>query len=255
LLIVQHPEDPALARSGVMNEGELATRLGLAGIPGAAEVILLERDLRLVELAGGRYHAACISTAEAADALRRGKERGLKVSCGVAAHHFALNELEIGQYRTFAKTTPPLRAEADRRAMVAALADGTIDVIVSDHSPQDQESKRLPFAAAEPGIAGLQTLLPLALELVQRGDLGLLDMLAKLTVNPSRLLGLRSGELEVGRKADLMLFDPDRPWRISEADLVSKSRNTPFDGRPVQGRVLRTVVAGDTVYELENEPA
>ena len=254
-LIVQHAEDPALARAGVMNEGELATRLGLAGIPNAAEVILLERDLRLMELAGGRYHAACISTAEAADAMRRGKERGLKVTCGVAAHHFALNELEIGEYRTFAKTTPPLRAEADRRAMVEALADGTIDVIVSDHSPQDQESKRLPFAAAEPGIAGLETLLPLSLELVQRGDLGLLDMLAKLTVNPAKLLGLESGELAVGRKADLVLFDPDRPWRISEADLVSKSRNTPFDGRPVQGRVLRTVVAGDTVFELEMEAA
>lgn len=255
LLIVQHAEDPALARGGVMNESELATRLGLGGIPNAAEVTMVERDLRLAELTGGRYHAACISTAEAADAIRRAKTRGLQVSCGAAVHHFALNELEIGEYRTFAKTTPPLRSEEDRVAIVEALADGTIDVIVSDHSPQDQESKRLPFAAAEPGIAGLQTLLPLSLELVHRGHLSLIDMLAKLTRNPAQLLGLSSGVLEVGRKADLVLFDPDIPWRLSESDLVSKSKNTPFDGRPVQGRVLRTVVAGDTVFELATEPA
>jgi dihydroorotase len=255
LLIVQHAEEPALARGGVMNEGELATRLGLTGIPDAAEVTMVERDLRLTELTGSRYHAACISTAGAADAMRRGKAAGLRVSCGAAVHHFALNELEIGEYRTFAKTTPPLRSEDDRVAIAEALADGTIDVIVSDHSPQDQESKRRPFAAAEPGIAGLQTLLPLSLELVHRGHLSLLDLLAKITVNPASLLGLPLGALEVERKADLVLFDPGIPWRLSESGLVSKSKNTPFDGRPVQGRVLRTVVAGDTVFELAAEPA
>lgn len=254
-LIVQHIEEPSLARGGAMNEGELATRLGLAGIPNAAETVMLERDLRLVELTGGRYHAACVSTADAAQAVRRAKSKGLAASCGAAVHHFALNELEIGEYRTFAKTTPPLRSEADRKAVVAALRDGTIDAIVSDHSPQDQESKRLPFAAAEPGIVGLQTLLPLALELVHRGELGLLDLLAKLTVNPARLLGLELGALAAGRKADLVLFDPDLPWRLAERDLVSKSKNTPFDGRPVQGRVLRTVVAGTFVYELAAEAA
>ena len=254
-LIVQHIEEPSLARGGAMNEGELATRLGLAGIPNAAETVMLERDLRLVELTGGRYHAACVSTADAAQAVRRAKSNGLAASCGAAVHHFALNELEIGEYRTFAKTTPPLRSEADRKAVVAALRDGTIDAIVSDHSPQDQESKRLPFAAAEPGIVGLQTLLPLALELVHRGELGLLDLLAKLTVNPARLLGLELGALAAGRKADLVLFDPDLPWRLAERDLVSKSKNTPFDGRPVQGRVLRTVVAGALVYELAAEAA
>ena len=254
-LIVQHAEEPALARGGVMNAGELATRLGLSGIPDIAETIMVERDLHLAQLTGGRYHAACISTAGAAAAIRRAKSDGQAISCAAAVHHFALNEMEIGEYRTFAKTTPPLRSEGDRQAVVAALRDGTIDVIVSDHSPQDQESKRLPFAAAEPGIAGLQTLLPLALELVHRGDLGLLDMLAKLTVNPARLLGLELGELGAGRKADLVLFDLDVPWRLSERDLVSKSKNTPFDGRPVQGRVLRTVVAGDTVYESADATA
>lgn len=255
LLIVQHVEEPSLAKGGVMNSGELATRLGLPGIPIAAEVIMLERDLRLAELTGGRYHAACISTASAADAIRRAKSQGLHVSCGAAVHNFSLNELEIGEYRTFAKTSPPLRSEDDRVATVEALADGTIDVIVSDHSPQDQESKRQPFAAAEPGIAGLQTLLPLSLELVHRGHLSLLDLLSKLTVKPANLLGLPSGQLKVGRKADLVIFDPDSPWKLSESNLVSKSKNTPFDGRPVQGKVLRTIVAGDTVFELEQELA
>ena len=249
LPVVQHVEEPSLARGGAMNEGEVATRLGLRGIPSIAEVILLERDLRLVELTGGRYHAACISTAESADAMRRAKQRGIRATCGVAAHHFALNETEVGDYRTFAKTSPPLRSEADRKAIVAAIADGTVDVIVSDHSPQDQESKRLPFAVAEPGIAGLQTLLPLALELYHGGHVALLPLLAKMTVNPARFLGLPSGSLAVGVAADLVMFDLDAPWRISEHGLLSKSKNTPFDGRPVQGRVLRTLVAGETVFE------
>lgn len=248
LLVVQHAEEPSLARGGAMNAGEIASRLGLKGIPAAAEVMMVERDLRLVELTGARYHAACLSTAEAIAAVRRAKQRGIRVTCGAAAHHFALNENEVGQYRTFAKVTPPLRSESDRAAVVEGLADGTIDVIVSDHSPQDQESKRVPFATAEPGIAGLQTLLPLALQLVHGGHLSLLDLLAKMTVNPSRLLGLPVGTLAKGSTADLVLFDLDAPWRISEAGLKSKSKNTPFDGHPVQGRALRTIVAGETVF-------
>ena len=249
LLIVQHAEEPSLTRGSAMNSGEVASRLGLKGAPAMAEVIMVERDVRLAEMTGGRYHAACISTGEAIEAMRRAKARGIRATCGAAAHHFALNENEVGEYRTFAKVTPPLRSEDDRAAVVAGLADGTIDVIVSDHSPQDQESKRLPFPAAEPGIAGLQTLLPLALELVHGGHISLLDLLAKLTVNPARLLGLEAGTLAKGAPADLVLFDLDVPWRISETDLRSKSKNTPFDGRPVQGRVLRTVVAGDTVFD------
>ena len=251
LLIVHHAEEPALARGGHMNSGEVASRLGLKGIPPAAEVIMVERDLRLAEMTGARYHAACVSTAEALDAMRRGKQRGLRVTCGVAAHHFALNENEVGEYRTFAKVTPPLRSEDDRAAVVAGLADGTIDVIVSDHSPQDQESKRLPFPMAEFGIAGLQTLLPLSLELVHGGHLPLLELLAKLTINPARLLKLPCGTLARGAPADLVLFDLDVPWRIDENALKSKSKNTPFEGRPVQGRVLRTVVAGETVFAME----
>ncbi len=250
LLVVQHAEEPSLARGGAMNEGEVASRLGLKGIPAVAEVMLLERDLRLAELTGARYHAACLSTGEAVAAMRRAKDRGVRATCGVAAHHFALNENEVGEYRTFAKVTPPLRSEEDRAAVVAAIADGTVDVIVSDHSPQDQESKRQPFPTAEPGIAGLQTLLPLALELVHGKHVRLLDLLAKMTINPARMLGLPSGRLAKGAPADLVLFDLDVPWRISEAGLRSKSKNTPFDGRPVQGRVLRTVVGGETVFDF-----
>jgi dihydroorotase len=249
-LIVQYPEDPSLAADGCMNEGELSSRLGLVGIPVAAEVVIIERDLRLVALTGGRYHAAVVSTADAVAAIRSAKANGVRATCAVAAHHFALNETEIGEYRTFAKTAPPLRSEPDRAAMVDGLADGTIDVIVSDHSPQDQESKRRPFATAEPGIAGLQTMLPLALELVHGGHISLLDLLAKMTINPARLLGLDTGILAPGTPADLVLIELDVPWRLSELGLKSKSKNTPFDGRPVQGRVARTVVGGETVFAL-----
>ena len=248
-LIVQHPEDPALAAGGTMNEGEVATRLGLAGIPALAEVIMVERDLRLVEATGCRYHVAHISTAAAVDAVRRAKARGLPVTAEAAPHHFALNELEVAGYRTFAKTSPPLRAEADRRAVVAGLADGTIDVIASDHCPQDQDSKRLPFAQAEFGVVGLETLLPISLQLVHDGSISLLEMLAKLTCAPADLLGLDAGRLRKGAPADLILFDPEAPWRVREEHLRSLSKNTPFEGRPVQGKVLRTMVDGRTIFE------
>ena len=250
LLIVQHLEEAALAGSGCMNEGELALRLGLPGIPIAAEVIPLERDLRLVELTGGRYHAACVSAAETVACLARAKERELPVSAGVAAHHFALNETAVGDYRTFAKTSPPLRAEEDRLAVIQGMRDGTIDVIVSDHSPQDQESKRQPFIQAASGIAGLETMLPLALELYHNGSLPLIRILEMMTAAPARLLGLGVGRLEIGSPADLVVIDLETPWRISEEGLVAKSKNTPFDRRPIQGRALRTVVAGHTVFEF-----
>jgi dihydroorotase len=254
-LIVQYPEDPSLAADGCMNEGELSSRLGLAGIPVAAEVVIIERDLRLTALTGTRYHAAIVSTEDSVAAIRRAKANGVRATCAVAAHHFALNETEIGEYRTFAKTAPPLRSEPDRAAMVEGLADGAIDVIVSDHSPQDQETKRRPFATAEPGIAGLQTMLPLALELVHGGHISLLDLLAKMTINPARLLGLDAGTLAPGAPADLVLIELDVPWRLSESGLKSKSKNTPFDGRPVQGRVVHTVVGGKTVFDLTADHA
>ncbi|NNG02581.1 MAG: dihydroorotase [Inquilinus sp.] len=251
LLVVQHPEEPRLADGGAMNAGETATRLGLVGIPAQAEVMIVERDLRLLELTGGRYHVAHISTAAAIDAVRQAKRRGLAVSCDTAPPYFALTEADVGDYRTFAKLSPPLRDEADRRAVVDGLADGTIDVIASDHLPHDQEAKRQPFAQAEPGIVGLETLLPLALELHHQGRIGLLDLLARLTQRPAELLRLPLGRLAVGGAADLVLFDLDTPGRIAVDGFHGKSKNSPFDGRPIAGRVLRTLVDGRTVFSAE----
>lgn len=250
VVIAQHPEEPTLA-SGVMNEGELATRLGLPGSPAAAEVVMVERDLRLVELTGGRYHAANISTAPALECIRRAKVRGLRVTCDTAPHYFTLNENAVGDYRTFAKVSPPLRSEADRQAVADALADGTIDCIASDHSPHDQDSKRLPFELADFGIVGLETLLPLSLELVHKGRMPLLDLLACLTSRPADILSLPAGRLRAGAAADLVLFDLERPGRIDPESLRSKSKNSPFDDHPIQGKVLRTIVDGRTIFAAD----
>ncbi|RAU23339.1 dihydroorotase [Paramagnetospirillum kuznetsovii] len=248
LLIVQHPEEPSLAENGMMNEGELATRMGLSGIPAAAEAMMLERDMRLVEITGGRYHAAHVSTAEGIEIIRKAKAKGLKVSCDTAPPYFALNELAVGDYRTFAKLSPPLRSEADRQAVVAALADGTIDAVGSDHAPQDQDSKRVPFAAAEFGGVGLETLLSITLELTHNGHLSLLQALRLITCAPADILGLAAGRLKVGASADLVLFDPERGWKVEAKKFRSKSKNSPFDDRPVQGMVMRTVIDGRSVY-------
>ncbi|MEJ2119735.1 MAG: dihydroorotase [Alphaproteobacteria bacterium] len=254
-LIVQHPEEPTLAKDGDMNAGEVALRLGLSGIPPVAEVMMIERDLRLLETTGGRYHVAHVSTAAAVEAIRQGKARGLNVTCDTAPPYFTLNETAVGDYRTFAKVDPPLRAEADREAIVEGLADGTIDIIASDHAPHDQDSKRLPFAQAAFGIVGLETLLPLSLALVHKGRMGLNDLLACLTTKPAELLGLPLGRLAKGAPADLVLFDPDRPWRIDPDQFRSKSKNSPFDDAPVQGRALRTVVAGRPLFTFDNVTA
>lgn len=250
-VVVQHPEEPSLA-TGAMNEGELSTRLGIGGTPSAAEIIMIERDLRLVALTGGRYHAAHISTAESADLIRRAKAQGLPVTCDTAPHYFVLNETAVGDYRTFAKVSPPLRSEADRTAIEAALADGTIDCVASDHSPHDQDSKRLPFAIAADGIVGLESLLALSLQPYHKGLMGLLDVLAKVTVGPAQILGLEAGRLAAGGPADLVLFDPDRAWRIEPDHFLSKSKNSPFESHPVQGKVLRTVVDGRCIFQ-DNE--
>ena len=247
-LIVQHPEEPALTEGGAMNAGEVALRLGLSGISPVAEVIMIERDLRLVELTGGRYHAAHVSTAESVAAIRRAKAKGLAITCDTAPPYFTLNETAVGDYRTFAKVSPPLRSESDRAAVAAGLADGTIDAIASDHSPHDQDSKRLPFAQAEFGAIGLETLLPLSLALHHKGEMKLLDVLERLTVAPARILGLPLGRLQKGAAADLVLFDPDKPWIVDADRFHSKSKNTPFDEWPVQGQVLRTAVAGRTLF-------
>lgn len=247
-MIVQHPEDPSLAENGVMNEGELATRMGLSGIPTISEAMMLERDMLLVELTGGRYHAAHVSTARGLDVIRRAKAKGLAVTCDTAPPYFALNELAVGEYRTFAKLSPPLRSEADRQAIVAGLVDGTIDAIASDHAPQDQDSKRQPFAQAESGGVGLETLLAITLELYHNRHLGLLDALSLVTDGPADVLGLPAGRLKAGVAADFIVFDPDRGWQVEPHLFRSKSKNSPFDGRLVQGLVARTVVDGRTVF-------
>ena len=252
LMIVQHPEEPLLAAGGVMNAGEVATRLGLFGIPREAEVILIDRDVRLAEMTGGRLHIAHVSTAESLESIRRAKARGVKVTCDTAPPYFALNEGAIGDYRTFAKLSPPLRAEDDRQAIVQGLADGTIDAIASDHTPRDEESKRLPFEQAAPGGMGLSTLLAVSLELHHNGHIGLLDVLKLITSAPAELMGLDAGALKIGSAADLVLFDPDAGWKVDADALGGKAKNSPFDGRPVQGRVLRTVVDGRSVFEADS---
>ncbi len=248
VVIAQQPQEPTLA-TGAMNGGELATRLGLSGIPVMAEVIMLERDLRLAELTGGRYHAANISTEESIKVIRAAKARGIRVTCDTAAHYFALNENAVGDYRTFAKVMPPLRSEDDRQAVAEAVADGTIDAVASDHSPHDQDSKRLPFVGADFGIVGLETLLPLALELSHKGQVGLLGLLDRVTRAPAAILGLEAGCLKAGAPADLVIFDLERPWRIDPEAFASKSKNSPFEDHPVQGKALRTVVDGRTIFE------
>ncbi len=247
-LIVHHLEDPWLAKDGVMNEGEVATRLGLRGIPSAAETIMLERDIRLVELTGGRYHAAQISCRASLDVIRTAKLMGLPVTCGVSVNHLTLNENDIGPYRTFFKMSPPLRSEEDRRAMVEGVASGDIDVIVSAHDPRGAEGKRRPFAEAADGAVGLETLLGAALRLYHNGEADLAQLLATLSANPARLLGLGSGRLARGAPADLTVIDLDRPWVVEPERLRSKAKNTPFDGARLEGRAILTVVAGRIVY-------
>lgn len=249
-LLVQHPEEPSLAEDGVMGEGAIASRLGLAGIPAAAEVLMVERDLRLLELAGegARLHFAHVSTAAAVQAIGAAKARGLRVTCDASPHHLMLNELEVEGYRTYAKVCPPLRAEEDRLALVRALCDGTVDAVASDHNPQDQDSKRLPFAQAAAGVVGVETMLPAVLTLHHEGRIGLLDLLRTMTSAPAGILGLEAGRLLVGAPADLALFDPEAPWKITEQGLRSLAKNTAFEGRLVQGRVVRTFVDGRTIY-------
>lgn len=249
-LVIQHAQDASLSRDGVMNEGDVATRLGLAGIPVAAEAMVVERDVRLVALTGARYHISQVTANETLDVIRAAKARGLAVSCGTATHYFALNENAVNDYRTFAKVSPPLRTEDDRKAIIEGIKDGTIDVIVSAHLPQDVESKRLPFAQAAFGAAGLETMLAVALTLHHDHGLSLNQVLAKMTATPARLLGLSSrGQLKAGSKADLMLFDPEKPWRVDVDKLKGKSKNTPYEGLPLTGKVVMTVVDGLKVFD------
>ncbi len=247
-LIIHHLEDPTLAKDGVMNESEVSTRLGLRGIPRAAEAIMLERDVRLVELTGGRYHAGQISCLASLDIIRGAKARGLPVTCGVSINHLTLNQNDIGPYRTFFKLRPPLRSEEDRQAMVGGIASGDIDVIVSAHDPKDADVKRRPFAEAADGAIGLETLLSAALSLHHNSGVELGTLLKAMTVNPAKLLGLESGRLAKGAPADLVLIDLDTPFIVEAEELRSRSKNTPFDQAKLQGRPLLTLVAGRIVY-------
>ena len=246
--IVQHPEDPALAEGGAATEGELATRLGLPGIPLVAEAILVARDIRLARLTGGALHFAHVSTAEAVGLIRRAKAEGVDVTCDTAPPYFDLNEVAIGEYRTYSKLSPPLRPEADRLAICAALADGTVDAVASDHQPRDADDKRLPFAQATPGGSGLATLLGVTLAQVHGNGLPLLHALALLTSRPARVLGSDAGRLAKGAPADLCLFDLERAWKVESGRLPGKAQNTPFDGRALEGRVVGTWKAGRRVF-------
>src|SRR5437773_115053 len=248
-LIVHHTEDPDLVGEGVMNEGEFAARLGLVGIPNAAEAVMLERDMRLVALTGGRYHAASLSSLESLEILKRARDAGLYVSASVSINHVTLNENDIGPYRTFLKLSPPLRTEEDRLALVAAVASGLIDVVMSDHNPQDVEVKRLPFAEAASGAIGLQTMLPAGLRLIHNGEMDFKTLIRAMSTRPAELLGLSGGTLRAGSPADLVRLDADIPWVLDPADLKSQCKNTPFDEARFSGRVVRTIIGGRTVYE------
>lgn len=247
-LIVHHTEDPDLVGEGVMNEGELASRLGLIGIPAAAEAVMLERDMRLVALTGGRYHAASLTCEESLGILRRAREDGHAVTASASINHITLNENDIGPYRTFLKVSPPLRREQDRQALVAAVAAGLIDVVMSDHNPQDVEVKRLPFAEAAPGAIGLETMLVAGLRLVHAGEIKLPALIRAMSTRPAELLGLNAGTLRAGAPADVIVIDTETPWVVDPDKLRSKCKNTPFDEARLTGRVTRTIVSGRTVY-------
>ena len=247
-LVIAHIQEPGLSDGASATSGKFASLRGLPGVSPMAERMALDRDIGLIEMTGARYHADQITTARALPALERAKRNGLDITAGVGIHHLTLNELDVADYRTFFKLKPPLRSEDDRKAVVQAVADGLIDVISSMHTPQDEESKRLPFEEAASGAVGLETLLPAALRLFHAGDIALPRLIRAMTFNPATRLGLASGRLSEGAPADLILFDPDAPFVLNRETLSSKSRNTPFDGARMQGKVLGTWIGGARVF-------
>jgi len=247
-VIACETRDPYLGANGVMNEGLFASWLGLSGSPREAEVIPLERDLRLAALTNSNYHAAQLSCEMSAEAVRRAKDRGAKVTAGVSINHLSLNENDIGEFRTFFRLSPPLRGEQDRLAMVEAVKNGTIDIVVSAHDPQDVDTKRLPFSDAEAGAIGLETLLGAALRLYHNDSIPLMRLVEVLSTAPAKIFGLDAGTLKPGAKADLAIVDLEEPWIVREEDLHSLSKNSCFESARFQGRVVHTLVAGKTVY-------
>ncbi|NNU79679.1 dihydroorotase [Halovulum dunhuangense] len=247
-LIVGHVQEPGLSAGACMTSGPFAAKLGLPSVSPVAERMQLERDIALIEMTGVRYHADQVTCAAGLAVLERAKASGLRLTAGTSVHHLTLNTFDVDDYRTFFKVKPPLRSEDDRMATVEALASGLIDIVCSMHTPQDEESKRLPFEEAASGAVGLETLLPAALQLYHAGHIDLPRLFRALSLNPARLLGLPCGRLSEGAPADLVLFDPDAPFVLDRSTLRSKSKNTPYDGRRMQGRVLRTLVGGKEVF-------
>lgn len=248
--IVQHAEDLHLSQGGCINEGNVSFQLGVTGIPNASEAVIVARDLLLLEQEGGSYHVLHVSTKEALDAIRIAKSKGLAVTCEVAPHHFTFTDEAVLTHGTYAKMNPPLRSEVDRLALIEGLKDGTVDAIATDHAPHDEESKSLPLAKAAFGIVGLEAMLPLSLELYHNGTMPLKNVLACMTHRPADIINVQAGRLRVGAPADLTIFDLDHEWTLRNEDFSSKSKNSPFDGKKVKGRAIRTVVEGQTVYKL-----
>jgi len=248
-LIMQHAEDNILSEGGLINEGEISTRLGLKGIPFLAEKIIVERDLSFLEEYFCRYHISQISSGKTVSVIKKAKSEGKIFTTGVSINNLSLNENDIGDFRTFLKLSPPLRTEIDRQSLVDAVNDGTIDVIVSDHKPEDVESKRLTFSQATTGATGVETLLPLALELFHNKSVKLVKLIASITSNPAKILGINKGSLGIGNEADLCVFDINKPWVVNKDKLKSKSKNTPIEDRKLQGQVLKTFVNGEMAFE------
>ena len=248
VLIMQHAEDYELSKNGCINEGEISNRLGLEGISSIAEKIMIERDLSLLSEFPCRYHVNQISSKQSLDVIKTNKNNGKKFSVGVSINNLSLNENDIGDFKTFLKLSPPLRLEEDRASLVEGIKEGLIDVIVSDHMPEDEESKRLPFAQAATGAIGIETLLPLALEMYHNQSLSLNKIIETLTINPSKILKINKGSLAVGSEADICIFDLEAAWVVKAENLKSKSKNTAIEGRKLQGKVLMTFLNGELVF-------
>jgi dihydroorotase len=253
-LVIGHPQDPGLSAGAAATSGKFASLRGLPAVSPMAERMGLDRDIALLEMTGARYHADQITTARALPALARAKKNGLDITAGTSIHHLTLNEMDVSDYRTFFKLKPPLRSEDDRQAVIEALREGLIDIISSMHTPQDEESKRLPFEEAASGAVALETLLPVALRLYHAEALDLPALFRALSLNPAKRLGLASGRLSIGAPADLVIFDPMKPFVLDRFALRSKSKNTPFDGARLQGKVCATYVAGTRVFEADTCP-